>query len=508
MSTSRRCLLTSLWCALGFASRGAAQQAPVVYVAVSPGSAYQFPWGIGPYQLWPSMNFIFGDPSTVGLSLTSAIGANGGTVSLRVVGNEPNLSLAVGGFDVYVRGGPGTPFHLQSNCTDTASATVNQVGLYEANSGIAGGNCAGAVGLEVLSFTGPNSLQKAVSNSGAIDGTTSGQTATNPAFPEVTYSYATSFGQWINVGGQNVGGSANNDIPYVGFASMDVNVSFTANIVAPGLPTLELCDDKGHCVSTASPTGDFPVVPNLIVNTGSSVCSYVASASYNLNLTARCVDATGSDVSCNVAITDTADATTGGHFHNSPPVPAGFSPDMSGLSVTSGSTGSSGLPFVYTPHAVSDTVTLTLTGTDTNGNSLVPASAKINVGVTGLSAMPVSPFYSLTGGGAQFPAHPNNHFGLPSMNVALAGIAQDFAAAFPGSVLSYNDMSLIEGGVFDLNKDWAPPHCGHRSLGGGTNNIDIALVPTAAMQKKLRAIIIQHGGRVCAFESNHWHVCF
>lgn len=278
-------------------------------------------------------------------------------------------------------------------------------------------------------------------------------------------------------------------------------------VISPAQVTLEICDTGGHCVSSASSTGpDFTVAPNLIANTGTVPCSYIPSASNQLDLVARCVDSTGSNLNCSISITDAGDASFGGHMHSSPQPPAGFSPDMTGLSLTSGSTGSSGLPFLYTPHAVAESVMVTLTGTDPNGNPLPTSNARIDVDVSGLAAMPASsPFYSLVGA---MPAHPENHFALPYMNAALVGIAQDFAVAFPGSILSYNDMSLTEGGVFDLDLNWAPPHCGHRSLGGGTNNVDVALVPTASMQKTLRALVKKYGGRVCVVHPTHWHLCF
>lgn len=237
-----------------------AQQAPVVYAVVHPGSGYDYPWGAGHPLTWPSLNFSFGDPSSVGFSVASAVGAASGTVSMKVNNNSSNISFTLGSFDIYVRGGPGTPFHLEWTCTDTASATVNQVGLYEAAVLIAGGNCGGGVGLQALSYTGQNSLHTTVSNNGTTDGTTSAQTTSNPAFPGVTYSYASSFGSgWIEDGGQNVGGSANNGIPYVGSASLSVNVTFTVttNTTTPSIRLLSVDDtDPNNAVIRYMVTGD------------------------------------------------------------------------------------------------------------------------------------------------------------------------------------------------------------------------------------------------------------
>ena len=38
----------------------------------------------------------------------------------------------------------------------------------------------------------------------------------------------------------------------------------------------------------------------------------------------------------------------------------------------------------------------------------------------------------------------------------------DSLVAFSGSVIGVNDESVALGGLFDINADWAPPHCSHR----------------------------------------------
>ena len=203
---------SAVCCVLAICGHLLAQQPPVVYVVVTPGSTY-----------------------------TNAVGAAGGTLSEQIVRNTVGGGAIETSFDIYIRGDLGTPFQLQWNCTDTASATVNADGFYATGvaivssfNGVNSGNCAGDPTIAVFSFTGgPTSLQKTVSNSGIINGTTSAKTTSNPAFPGVTYSYATSFGEFVEMGGTDDGGSLNNGIPYVGVANLDVSVSFTANIVRP-----------------------------------------------------------------------------------------------------------------------------------------------------------------------------------------------------------------------------------------------------------------------------------
>lgn len=88
--------------------------------------------------------------------------------------------------------------------------------------------------------------------------------------------------------------------------------------------------------------------------------------------------------------------------------------------------------------------------------------------VTNLVELPPGPGYTLDG--AKPGVHPSNHFGTSAMNAALRQLAADYAATCPGAAaLSYNDMSLPWGGLFDLNQNWKTPHEEHRS----GNNIDV-----------------------------------
>lgn len=49
----------------------------------------------------------------------------------------------------------------------------------------------------------------------------------------------------------------------------------------------------------------------------------------------------------------------------------------------------------------------------------------------------------------------------PKPTVMLEEIADRYAAENPGSVLNYNDISLSNGGMFDIRNDWRPPHSAH-----------------------------------------------
>ena len=192
---------------------------------------------------------------------------------------------------------------------------------------------------------------------------------------------------------------------------------------------------------------------------------------------------------------------SGGHDHDDANRPPGT------LDVTSGATGAAGLPVTYTAPEVSGDMTLSLSGTDSSGAPLVASTATIHVEVEGLAPLADAPqYYALVG---SKPEHEDNHFSLPYMNTALVAIAKDVSTdpAFSGVTISYNDQSLVQGGIFDLSQNWGPPHCGHLSLGGGTNNVDVGLVDLT-LRARLEKIIKKHGGRVCVKHADHWHLCF
>ncbi|MEW5907195.1 MAG: hypothetical protein AB1734_10535 [Elusimicrobiota bacterium] len=60
-------------------------------------------------------------------------------------------------------------------------------------------------------------------------------------------------------------------------------------------------------------------------------------------------------------------------------------------------------------------------------------------------------------------SHPQNHFGTTGMINALVKLGGDWKRACPTAVnLSYNDISLPWGGLFDVKFNWIPPHNTHR----------------------------------------------
>ncbi|MDQ7772675.1 MAG: hypothetical protein RDU13_04020 [Elusimicrobiales bacterium] len=60
-------------------------------------------------------------------------------------------------------------------------------------------------------------------------------------------------------------------------------------------------------------------------------------------------------------------------------------------------------------------------------------------------------------------AHPKNHFGTVRMINTLVKLGGDWKKACPAAGnLSYNDISLPWGGLFDINYNWQPPHEEHK----------------------------------------------
>ncbi|MGH9788516.1 MAG: hypothetical protein ACRD4U_07435, partial [Candidatus Acidiferrales bacterium] len=87
-------------------------------------------------------------------------------------------------------------------------------------------------------------------------------------------------------------------------------------------------------------------------------------------------------------------------------------------------------------------------------------SANLDVQVAGLTALGAGGSYALIGATA---SHPNNHFGTLTFNARLSNLAAAYHNEFPElDVIGINDMSLVRGGLFDIDVFWQPPHDQHR----------------------------------------------
>ena len=385
--------------------------------------------------------------------------------------------------------------HSGDGQTGTISTTLQNPIIAQVNGVDINGNLIPLAGISVaFSVTSPlNATGAVLSNATAITG------ADGIASTQLTLGNLP--GQYQVTADCEFMGGCHGGIP---------SVTFNETAVTPVAPTgiIRLCADA-FC-QTASATNEVSILPSRDVEPPPPTLSCKpVSQSQTVGFRVGCFDSqTGQSIAdCKAGLSLTTVSFSGGHDHDAPPIrPAGS------LDISSGATGSSGFPVTYTAPEVSGQVTLSFNGTQSNGTPLQSSRATIDIRVGGLTAMPeLSPYYSLVG---STPTHLDNHFASPHMNAALAAIAADFAGAFPGSVLLYNDVSLVEGGVFDLNQNWTPPHCGHLSLGGGTNNADISisgfLMQNVAqdVQDMLEDIVTAHNGNVCVKHNNHWHLCF
>ncbi len=245
-----------------------------------------------------------------------------------------------------------------------------------------------------------------------------------------------------------------------------------------------------------APAGQAPLQS---ANTDFTMPPSITSSTLNqgvqtLPLTIICFDIfTGAIINnCNVTITHQPEAFSGGHDHDSPSRPKGqFQP-------SSGSTGTSGLNTTYTSPEISGIIDVTLTGTDPNGNALLPSTFTIGVQIGGLVSLPPGTNYSLVG---QTANHGDNHYGTATMNATLVSLADSYVAEFPNNPLAYNDMSLVTGGLFDISGAWSKPHASHR-LG---NDADLRF-PPVNQRRRARQLIYAAGITLIIVEGDHWHL--
>lgn len=139
---------------------------------------------------------------------------------------------------------------------------------------------------------------------------------------------------------------------------------------------------------------------------------------------------------------------SGGHDH-------GGQRPIGTLNISSCITDASGACMVfYNSPEVSGVETLSAT---VDGNSSAQSSKDIFINVPGLTLVPSSNSYRLTG---QTASHSQNHY-LASEGMKIIGLAARFYKDF-SATLGLNDMSLINGGLFDIDANWGKPHASHR----------------------------------------------
>ena len=169
-----------------------------------------------------------------------------------------------------------------------------------------------------------------------------------------------------------------------------------------------------------------------------------------------------------IEVTITTEVTTnsGGHNHNDNRLKgklvAGTTASAVGGIKIAGNTDSSGV-FAFTFGAEEASGEHRLTATCTGCQA--EATATVNVKVDGLATIPASPFYTSVGATDK---HTDNHYLTPAAASVLRSLAVSYQVeqrfklkAVTPPLLHLNDASLVWGGVFDLDADWAIPHKEH-----------------------------------------------
>lgn len=166
-----------------------------------------------------------------------------------------------------------------------------------------------------------------------------------------------------------------------------------------------------------------------------------------------------------VNATATAVANSGGHLHDGNRPIGTFAP-------TTGDTLANGVfTTTYTPSQFGGTETIIIrSGLYPN----VQATRDLTVRVPDLELLPETDYYVQIGGTIHHPGPPmqevdnTNHWGRPDVNQAIQQLARDFNAMYRvrppiADLLQFNDISLPNGGVFDINGMWATNyHADHR----------------------------------------------
>jgi hypothetical protein len=191
--------------------------------------------------------------------------------------------------------------------------------------------------------------------------------------------------------------------------------------------------------------------------------------------------------------------------------------------LSQGQTGSidqSGTTLNYAAPEVSGDVILTITGTDPNGNQIasnnLPAPITFHVWASGSpNWVPLSnaDLSVIVNGADPSPSHPLGYYGTSAMADSVDELSQNFVDALsatetPPRIYS-QAASLPWGGIYDIQRDWDTPHCGHRD--GMT--IDLSLSNLDAGEKKELATAAKDSGLGFYYvpespsnpRANHWH---
>jgi hypothetical protein len=144
--------------------------------------------------------------------------------------------------------------------------------------------------------------------------------------------------------------------------------------------------------------------------------------------------------------------------------------------------------------------TVVMTSRFSQGNPSVITSA-IQVRIPGLVAFGGGPGIVLTG---STPTHPVNHYATATLVNLVTQLGQSYFQQFNRPIF-VNDMSLVNGGLFDHQANWRPPHQTHRD----GRRVDInSTTMTPEQQAFFRRTATALGFTTVTLETNppHWHL--
>lgn len=145
---------------------------------------------------------------------------------------------------------------------------------------------------------------------------------------------------------------------------------------------------------------------------------------------------------------------SGGHIHNTSR-PSGTVVVAGGQYVIGES---SSVVLSYTAGEVGGQEMLVIKNTTNHGQE---STAFVNVKVQGLIPLPVSSNYIASSNDGN---HPSFTYGTPALISIINSVADEYKNVVTSDTLkiSINDMSLINGGLFDIGGSWSTPHASHR----------------------------------------------
>lgn len=277
------------------------------------------------------------------------------------------------------------------------------------------------------------------------------------------------------------------------------NAGVGVQLAAPGTPAGFASPTQFSGLNT-----DFSMFPSVT----SSRLSPYGTGPQTLNLVVFCFDLfTGAILpNCDVQLNPTAVAGSGGHVHNTNRPKGTFNPDH-------GNTGASGfLPVAYTSPEASGITSVNLTGS-VNGTPLIPGVFTIGVEFDGLQLASGDGLIIDT---ASQMHDNNNGFASADMISGIQDLPGDFADRLSQShittvpAIEFTALSLPQGGLFDFQNEWRPPHVSHRFGNDG----DIAIRNLTRAQRAALAWAITTNGfttpvpgeRPSDPNATHWHI--